>query len=595
VQRFSPKVGREMKQEQNNIQDKWVTHFEKSGGLSSPGFEETMRYFEHFTRDSHFAKMITLGFSPQGRPMRCMIVSNNREFTAPKARDSGKLIVLIQNGIHAGEIEGKDATMLLLREILITKEKEHLLKNLILLVLPIFNVDGHERISEFNRPNQNGPTEMGWRTTSLNYNLNRDYMKGDAPEMKIFLRFFNDWLPDFIIDNHTTDGADYQYHISYGLETNQNISKETADFLKEKFIPHLTKKVTSKGFLVSPYLEFKDNKLENGIVLEPSLPRFSAGYAALHNRICLLVETHSLKPFENRVHSTKAMNEVTLEYLNDNHLTILAMNLRADKNTVDHYYGNNEPFPISFSLTDESEPFLFKGFEMLEEESEITGSKVTRYTDIPVEFEVPLYNKAEITEFCDVPEAYLIPKELHFVVYLLKLHKIYVEQLYQPHVLHVERMRFKNVKFSASSYEGRQMINFDLIKWREKKRIPEGSFVVRSNQQSLRVIVNLLEPTAPDSLAKWGFFNMFLERKEYIEPYVMEPYAKKMLTENERYRKDFYNKLETDEAFKNNPKLRLDFFYKRSPFFDKNEKIYPIIKSFDKIRTNRSMDENYTE
>ncbi|MFA4924680.1 MAG: M14 family zinc carboxypeptidase, partial [Ignavibacteriaceae bacterium] len=122
-----------MKQEQNNIQDKWVTHFEKSGGLSSPGFEETMRYFEHFTRDSHFAKMITLGFSPQGRPMRCMIVSNNREFTAPKARDSGKLIVLIQNGIHAGEIEGKDATMLLLREILITKEKEHLLKNLILL------------------------------------------------------------------------------------------------------------------------------------------------------------------------------------------------------------------------------------------------------------------------------------------------------------------------------------------------------------------------------------------------------------------------------------------------------------------------------
>lgn len=584
-----------MKQEQSNNQDRWVTHFEKSGGISSPSFEETMRYFEHFTRESPFAKMITLGFSPQGRPIRSLIVSNNREFTAPKARDSGKLIVLIQNGIHAGEIEGKDATMLLLREILITKEKAHLLKNLILLVLPIFNVDGHERTSEFNRPNQNGPKEMGWRTTSLNYNLNRDFMKGDAPEMKIFLRFFNDWLPDFVIDNHTTDGADYQYHISYGLETNQNIHKETADFLKEKFIPHLTKTVEEKGFLVCPYLEFKNNKIENGIILEPSLPRYSTGYAALHNRICLLVETHSLKPFENRVYSTKAMNEVTLEYLNDNHLAILAMNLRADKKTVDLYYGNNEPFPIKFALTEESELFAFKGFKTFEEESEITGSTVTRYTNEPVEFEVPLFNKAEVTEFCDVPEAYLIPRELHFVIYLLKLHKIYVEQLFQPHILHVERMRFKNVKFYDSSFEGRQMIGFDLIKWREKKRISEGTFVVRANQRSLRVIVNLLEPTAPDSLAKWGFFNMFLERKEYIEPYAMEPVAKKMLAENERYRKDFYQKLETDESFKNDPAKRLDFFYKRCQFFDKSEKIYPIIKSFDKIRTNRSMEENYPE
>jgi len=584
-----------MKQEQNNNQNRWVTHFEKSGGVSSPGFEETMRYFEHFTRETQNAKMVTLGFSPQGRAIRCLIVSNKREFTAPKARDSGKLIVLIQNGIHAGEIEGKDATMLLLREILITKEKEHLLKNLIILVLPIFNVDGHERISEFNRPNQNGPTEMGWRTTSLNYNLNRDYMKGDSPEMKIFLRFFNDWLPDFVIDNHTTDGADYQYHVSYGLETNQNINKETADFLKEKFIPHLTQKVTDKGFLVCPYLEFKENKLEKGILLEPSLPRFSTGYAALHNRICLLVETHSLKPFENRVYSTKAMNEAALEYLNENHLSVLAMNLRADKKTVDLYYGSNEPFPISFSLTDESEPFLFKGFESFEEESEITGSTVTRYTTTPKEFEVPLFQKVAITDFCDVPEAYLIPKEMHFIIYILKLHKIHVEQLFQPHILHVERMRFKDVKFSQTSYEGRQMIEFSVIKWREKKRIPEGTFVIRANQRSLRLIMNLLEPNAPDSMAKWGFFNMFLERKEYIEPYAMEPVAKKMLAENERYRKDFYNKLETDESFKNDPAKRLDFFYKRSQFFDKNEKIYPIIKSFDKIRTNRPAEEPYNE
>ncbi len=195
----------------------WLTKFEKSNQLESPNYDETIKYFQKFVDETDNAKMFTMGISPQGREIKYLVVSNKNEFTPAQVRESGKAIALIQNGIHPGEIEGKDASMILLREILITKEKERLLDNLFLIVIPTFNVDGHERLSEFNRPNQNGPLQMGWRTNALNLNLNRDFMKADTPEMKAWLKFFNEWLPDFLIDNHATNGADYQYHITFGI------------------------------------------------------------------------------------------------------------------------------------------------------------------------------------------------------------------------------------------------------------------------------------------------------------------------------------------------------------------------------------------
>lgn len=209
---------------QKRFSNEWFTLFEKSNQQRSPAYQETISYFKKFVDQTPYVKMFTIGISPQGREIICLIVAGKEEFTLEKAKKSGKAIVLIQNGIHSGEIEGKDACMLLLRDMLVTKEKFHLLKNTILLIIPVFNVDGHERVSPFNRPNQNGPLMMGWRTTSQNQNLNRDYMKADSPEMKAWLKLFSDWLPDFMIDNHTTNGADYQYHVTYGIERQANIS-----------------------------------------------------------------------------------------------------------------------------------------------------------------------------------------------------------------------------------------------------------------------------------------------------------------------------------------------------------------------------------
>lgn len=563
---------------QKKFSYEWLTFFEKSNEQKSPPYQETISYFKKFVDRTLYAKMFTIGISPQGREIKCLVVAGNEEFTPEKAKKSGKAIVLIQNGIHSGEIEGKDACMLLLRDMLVTKEKFHLLKNLVLLIIPVFNVDGHERLSPFNRPNQNGPLTMGWRTTSQNLNLNRDYMKADSPEMKAWLKFFNDWLPDFMIDNHTTNGADYQYHITYGLEQHANISNFLSDWIKEKYHPHLIKKVEKDGFLTAPYIEFKEEKLTDGITNYPMMPRFSNGYCAIQNRICLLVETHSLKPFNNRVFSTLSIIHHTLDFVNRNYRELIALNKKVDRHTINYHYKKAKVLPVDFEDTGEHENFSFKGFESYEEESEITGSKVLRYTDKPTVFDVPLFNKTRIKYAVSIPKAYLIPKEFSHLVEIIKLHGVKCDILSFSMRITVDRYKFVNDQFAPHPYEGRQQVTFDVIPFTEKIKVPKGTFIIKTNQRTLRVIAHLLEPMAPDSFVRWGFFNSFFERKEYAEPYVMEPLAKQMLKNNSKLKEQFFAKLALDENFRNNSAERLDFFYRRSQYFDRAEKVYPIMR-----------------
>ena len=561
----------------------WLTLFEISNQQKSPSYKETIAYFKKFVDQTPYANMFTFGTSPQGREIKCLVIAGNGEFTPEKAKKSGKVIVLIQNGIHSGEIEGKDACMLLLREMLVTKEKFSLLKNVILLIIPVFNVDGHERLSPFNRPNQNGPLVMGWRTTSQNLNLNRDYMKADSPEMKAWLKLFSDWLPDFMIDNHTTNGADYQYHITYGLERKANISSILSNWISEKYLPHIVKKVERDGFLTTRYIEFKGEKLSDGIVDYPMLPRFSTGYCAVQNRICLLVETHSLKPFANRVFSTKSIMTHTIDFVNRNFRELLQLNRKADSDTINYYYKKGKVLPVDFEDTGEHEKFSFKGFESYEEESEITGTKILRYTNKPVVFEIPNFNKTRVKIAVNVPKAYLIPKEFSNLVDIMRLHGIKCEILSSSKQLLVEKYKFVNDQFTNHPYEGRQQVSFSINNFYEKVKLPNGTFIIPTNQRTLRVIVNLLEPMSPDSFVKWGFFNSIFERKEYAEAFIMEPIAKQMLKDDPKLSKEFYAKLESDENFRNSPLERLDFFYRKSPYFDISEKVYPIMRTNETI------------
>ena len=550
----------------------WITHFEKSGFVSSPRYNESMAYFKKMTVHSKYAKMFSIGSSPQGRSIECIVISKGEEFTPEKAKASGKAVVLIQNGIHAGEIEGKDACMILLRDILVTREKEHLLDHVILLVIPILSVDGHERISQYNRPNQNGPVEMGWRTNSRNLNLNRDYMKADSPEIKAFLKLFNAWLPDFFIDNHTTNGADYQYHITYALERFNNIDAKLGKWGKNKFIPFVLNAVEKCGFLTAQYIEMKARNLENGIVDTPMLPRLSTGYTSVQNRLGLLVETHSLKPYENRVRSTLAMNVAALEFLNIHFQVLKKLNRIADAEAK-----KLKSLPISFELTGKSKLVKFKGFNSFYEHSSITGDSVVRYTAKPCEFEIPLFDIVRTTKSLKVPKAYVLPKEFGYIADILKLHGIKIKQITTQKRLSVEQYQFDESTFAKKPYEGRYCVEVKCRSIRTTCTFPKGTFIVPAHQRTLRVIMNLLEPEAPDSFVSWGFFNAFFERKEYAEPYIMEPVAQQMLASDKHLRRMFFDQLQ-NEAFRNDPESRLDFFYQRSQYFDNYEKKYPIFR-----------------
>jgi len=561
-------------------QDEWITYFERSGFTATPGYDKSMEYFQRLAEFSPWAEFKSFGISPQGRELKFLIVSKDKAFSSLDAKKIRKPIVLINNGIHAGEISGKDASMLLLRDILITNDKESLIDSVTLLVVPIFNVDGHERMSKYNRINQNGPEEMGWRTTAQNLNLNRDWMKADAPEMRAMLKLFSEWLPDFIIDTHATDGADYQYTVTYSVEKFSNIYSETANWLKQKFIPSLEKGVGEKGFLPHSYIYLKKWRegLDGGIIDWASTPRFSTGYAALQNRPALLIETHMIKPYKERVYSTKAMLETAIKFVNTNANELIDLNLEADSVSVKNLLMQKKYLQVNFEESDRYSLINLKGFEYYRELSEISGSDKIVYTDVKKDFKVKYYNDIVPIDSVQLPKAYLIPKEWGNLVEILKNHGIQVSYLKVDSLFEVTKYHFKNVKFAEASYEGRQRVDLEYDLIREKIIVPAGTFYITPNQRNVRVIVNLLEPKSGDSFIRWGFMNAIFERKEYFENYVMEKIAVEMLNNDNELRKDFETKINEDEEFRNSPEERLNFFYTRSPYYDKNYQMYPVMR-----------------
>jgi hypothetical protein len=560
--------------------DQWLTKFESSGFISTADYAETMQYFRNLADNSNNSELFSFGISPQGRELKCLVVSKDKVFTSKENKRLNKPIVLIINGIHAGEIEGKDASKILLREILITKEKENLIDNVVLMIVPIFSVDGHERKSKYNRINQDGPEEMGWRTTAQGYNLNREWMKADAPEMQSMLQLVSEWDPDFIIDNHTTNGADYQYIVTYQVERFANIYHKTAEWLKNKFVPHLIKNVEDEGYLIFPYVALRNWRegLDSGISDWASGPRLSTGYFALQNRPSLLVETHMIKPYKERVYSTLAVLETTIDFVNKNAGEILNINKEADEKTIKQFHIAREFLPLSFSTSDKFEEVEFKGIEYHYEDSDISGSKKIVYTGKPKDMIVKFYNDVYAQESVKAAKGYYIPAEWKIIIERLKLHGVEVYEVKDPIETEVMQYKLKNVRLNSTSNEGRQRVSFEYDTNKETVIIPAGTFYVSTNQKTVRIITHLLEPKSPDSFVQWGFMNTIFEQKEYAENYVMEPMAKQMLKGDPELKKEFEKKLAEDESFRNSPYERLNFFYKKSPYWDKALNLYPIMR-----------------
>ncbi|HEV8121491.1 MAG TPA: M14 family metallopeptidase [Candidatus Polarisedimenticolia bacterium] len=550
----------------------WATPAEASGFQTTPRYDETIAYLRRLEKASPWIKVTSFGTSPEGRDLVLAVVSKDRLFDPVAARDSGKAIVLLQAGIHAGEIDGKDAGLMLLRDMCVTKTRPALLDRTILLFMPMYNVDGHERFGPYNRINQNGPKEMGWRTTSLSLNLNRDYLKADAVETRAWLKVFTSWWPDLTIDAHVTDGADYRYVVTYAVETGPNVPAPVADWVKRVVIGKAVPAIAADGQSISPYINLIDEtdptKGESSPVTPP---RFSTGYTVLQNRPSFLIETHMLKAYEPRVRATYSAVAALMQACGDDakglHDAITAAEAQAK------LPGRT---PLRFALKPATHPVEFKGYKFTREPSPVSGALRIVYGKEPLDLTVPMQDQSEVGLEVDRPRAYLVPRQWANVIEVLKAHGLRLQALTAPVTAAVDGYRLSEPKWNQEPFESHHQVTFKCERFSGMTRtFPVGTVVVPMDQPGSAVAVNLLDPQGVDSFVSWGFFDVVFERKEYAEPYVLEAMAQSMLEKDPALAKEFEAAL-ADPAFASDPRRRLDFFYKRSPFWEDTVGLYPI-------------------
>jgi len=560
-------------------QDEWKTYYEKSGKTATPRYAETLAFLERLEIQSEAVNMADFGLSPQQRPLKYVIYDRDGLTDPDDIKASGRVLLMVQAGIHPGESEGKDAMLILLRDQVIERKHEALFEHLSLLFIPVFNVDGHERFSPYGRINQNGPVEMGWRVTAQNYNLNRDYLKADAPEMQAWLALYDKYDPDFFIDTHTTDGADYQYVMTYGLELGDNIDAGLTTWQKEVFLPFWDKAMHEHGFPVFPYVSFRSwHDPRSGLISWRSGPMFSQAYAAHRNRVGLLLETHMLKPYNQRVEATLAAILHSMELLALQGKQLQQLNYEADKFATSANFGAKD-FVLRYQLDhNDSAMVSFAGVHYEKQISELTGGDLFVYdANRPDTFLLPLFQTFIPDKVVKLPEAYLVPVEWTAVINRLKWHGIQYEVLGQSVDIEVEQYVFSEVNWQQRPYEGRHRIrDFSMEKRLQTVTYPAGSVKVPIAQPLVRLIAHLLEPEGDGSLLEWGFFNGIFEQKEYAETYVMEPLAQRMLDSIPGLRDTYEAKKLADPEFARNSWAQLNWFYRQTPWWDEKYMVYPV-------------------
>ena len=562
-----------------HAQSALTTVSERSGFVETGRYEEVVALCDAFARLYPKAvRCTTFGTTPEGRPMKALVASTSGALTPEQAQRRGLPVVLIQGGIHAGEIDGKDAGFLALREVLEGRAANGALDKLVWVFVPVFNVDGHERFGAWNRPNQRGPKEMGWRTTAQNYNLNRDYLKADTPEMQAMLQLVQRWDPLVTVDLHATNGAQFEHDISIQVEPVHagDAGLRTAGLaLRTGVIDDLAK----QGSLPLPYYpsfvvqDDPTSGFEDGV----PPPRFSHGYFLLRNRIAMLVETHSWKEYPVRVRITRNTVVSVLEHVARDGASWLTTAKQADIAAAS-LGGRQEP--LTYVAAPAARTVEFRGYAYTRTTSDVSGALMTRYDETtPQVWKVPLKDDIRPGIVVEAPGAgYLVPAaEAAWVAAVLKTHGVEYRLLGKAWQGDAQVFRATKSSFGSASVETHQRLTVEGDWTRESRATPAGALFVPIAQPRARLVMALLEPKAPDSLLAWGRFNNAFERKEYMEDYVAEAVAREMLRDP-AVKAEFERRLREDTAFAQSPAARLEFFYRRHPSWDERYQLYPVLR-----------------
>ncbi|WP_434988871.1 M14 family metallopeptidase [Xanthomonas melonis] len=554
---------------------------ERSGFVQTGRYDEVIALCDAFAqRYPQAVRCTQFGTTPEGRPMKALVVSTSGVLDPDAAAQRKLPVVLIQGGIHAGEIDGKDAGFLALRELLDGKAGKGVLDKLVWVFVPVFNVDGHERFGAWNRPNQRGPEQMGWRTTAQNLNLNRDYVKADAPEMQAMLRLVQQWDPLMYVDLHVTDGAKFEHDVSVQVEpvhAGDAALQRDGTRWRDAVLADLKK----QGSLPLPYYPsfVREDDPSSGFADDVSPPRFSHGYFLLRNRFGMLVETHSWKDYPTRVRVTRNTIVSVLQQAARHGTAWRADALAADQR-ASRLAGT--PEPLSFAAGPAARTVAFRGYAYTRTPSPISGALMTRYDEnTPQVWKVPLRDQVKPDVVVDAPRGgYLVPAaQAALVAEKLRLHGVDFRTIGTAAERQVQTFRADTATFAVRSNEGHQTVEV-VGQWREERRaVPAGSLFVPIAQPKARLVMAMLEPQAPDSLLQWGFFNTAFERKEYMEAYVAEDVAREMLARDAALKAQFEQRLANDKVFAGDPQARLEFFARRHSSWDERYRLYPVLRT----------------
>jgi hypothetical protein len=555
---------------------------ERSGFVKTGRYDEVVALCKAFAqRYPDAVRCEDFGTTPEGRPMKMLIATRSGAFTPQQAQAKQLPVTLIQGGIHSGEIDGKDAGFLALRQILDGEAAKDALDKQVLLFVPVFNIDGHERFGRWNRPNQRGPEEMGWRTTAQNYNLNRDYVKADAPEMQAMLALVNAWDPLAYIDLHVTDGAKFQHDVSIQVEP---LHAGDAELRKAGVALRdgLIERLDAQGSMALPfYPSFVENDdPASGFVDGVATPRFSTGYFQLRNRFGMLIETHSWKDYRTRVRITRNAIVALLDLVATHGAQWLHTAHEADVR-AEKLAGTQ--VPLDWKAGDRVHTINFQGYAYTRTPSEISGALMTHYDESkPETWHLPMRDDVQPDHVATAPGAgYLVPAaHAAWVGAKLRQHGIRFDTLAKPMTAaRVEAFRADSAEFAGTSFEGHQRLAVTGTWKPEAHDVGIGALFVPIAQPESRLVMALLEPQAPDSLLGWGEFNNAFEQKEYMEAYVAEEVARDMLAKDAALKAEFEQRVKADPGFAKDPQARLDFFHRRHASYDQRLRLYPVLRT----------------
>lgn len=560
--------------------DTWITPAEASHFRTTPSYADTLAYLHRLADAAPGTLRVeTFGTTPEGRPMTVVIAAKDGDLTPERARAAGKPVVLLQAGIHPGEIEGKDAGLMLLRDAAVTGRLPHLLDHAVLVFIPVYSVDGHENSGPYFRINQNGPEDMGFRGQSQYLNLNRDYVKAEAPETRAWLTLWNTWRPDLLVDIHTTDGADYQYDLTWYAEDAHKLPPSVAAWQDAAYEGDVMPRYEKLGHLASAYLEFKDGRdITKGIANFGSGPRFSTGYAAIRNRAGLLIETHMLKPYEVRVRGTYDVVRSVMAHVNADPAALRRASTEADAWAAAQA---GKTLPVTFKEDPVPKSVTLKGFAFTQTKSDISGDTWVRYDPtVKRDYAIQSWIRLLPDVSAPIPSAWAIPAQWTTLIDRLDAHGIPYTRTKTAARVTVTHDVLTHPQWAEKPFEGHHMLkDVDIASSTEDVELPAGTVIVRTDDADAILALNLLDARAPDSLLRWGYLDAIFEPKEYGEPRVIEALARKMIAEDPSLKDAFDARLKSDPAFAASPRARLAFFFERSPWYTA-QKVgdYPVLR-----------------